>query len=183
MNFREIILERIIRLLTLLMVDEDRVVKTSDGKEIITPNSNYTGVLRDIRVEPLEGLPTDNPANIPVAFVSFDGGRNDLGVDTFLSHIVEVLGIRIEILLDKKIGVAVDNRPRHIEFQASDLLADITKLVNLTSLQSALHTLETDVTVQDVILEEWEFDERYRGGSQEVLIMVFRAEIANPRNP
>ena len=189
MNFRELIITRVKTLLESLVVEESQVVSGTQGRLLITPNDNYTGCLRAVKLDPLDELPfgevgtVDTSADAPIAYVSFDGGRNDLGTDTFLSHIVETLGIRIEILLNKKIGVNVNGSPRQITYQASDLLADITKLVNLTSLQSAVHFTEDDVTVQDVILEEWEFDDRFRGSDKEVLILVFQAEIANPRTP
>ena len=195
MNFREELIRRIIQLLenNLVLGDPSQVVAAAQGTQVITPNTNYTGVLRSIGpgavattgAGPLEELPVPvaDSANAPIAFVSFDGGRHDLGLDTFLSHIVETIGIRIEILLSRKIGINDPEGPeniRPITFQASDLLHDITSLINKTSLQSALNILE-DVTINDLVLEEWEFDDRFRGGPEEVLIMIFRAEIADTR--
>ena len=181
MNFRELMLERVRILLQSLVVTEDRVIAGPNGIELINPNPNRKGVLRSVEVGPIEELPIANPANPPRAFVSFDGGRNDLGLDTFISHLVEVLSIRIEILLDKKIGVNDGGSVRPITLQGSDLVSDIAGLVNLSSLQTAVQPLDEHVTVQDAILEEWEFDDRYRGADQEVLIMIFQAEVANVR--
>lgn len=180
MGYREVILRRVLEVLPQLVVQDAQVTSGPDGQLLITPNDNYTAVLRDINVGFIENLPVDNPGDIPIAFVDLQRGRNDLGIDTFLSHVVEVLSISIQVLLEKKIGVNDGGNVRPIAFQVTDLLHDIQLLVNKAQLASAVNILD-DVTVQDVILEEWERDERYRGGDQEVLNIVFQAEIANLR--
>ena len=182
MNFREEIIERILQLLRNLVVEESQVRSIAQGELLITPNTTYAGVLRSVDLGPLETTPVDNKMNdiAPAAFVSFDGGRHDLGLDTFVTHLVETLGIRVEVILNRKIGAAVGERPRALTLQASDLLADLDRLVTTDNLRSALNHLD-DVTVQEVVIEEWEFDERFRGGQVEVLSIVFQAQIANPR--
>lgn len=182
MNFRETLIRRVLELLAILVIDDSQTQSSDQGRLLLTSNPNYACALRKVLAEPLGAFPIDNPAEAPAAYVSFDGGRNDLGADTFLSHIVEVLSIRIDILLSKKIGVNDAGEPRQMTFQVSDALADINRLINLASMQSALHVLEEHITVQEVVLEEWGFDEQFRGGNEEVLSLVFQIEVANPRN-
>ena len=188
MSFREDILIRVRDQLRQLVVEEGQVTPQPNGELHITPNPGFTGVLRNLDIGPLETKPVENlPTNLsPAAFVSFDGGRNDLGLDTFLSHIVETLGIRIEVLLNRKIGVAIADerepdgvRPRRLSLQASDFLTDLNRLITLNNLRSAVNP--DNVTVQEVIIEEWEFDERFRGSEQELLNIVIQAQVANER--
>lgn len=203
MNFRREILERIIQLLQTLVLPKDdkgnilpehiRQGPTSDIEYLIPPVDPSTdarnecpGVLKGIEIGPLEQLPVSNPNQTPAprAYVSFDGGRNDFG-DTLLSHIVETVAIRIEVHLSEKIGIRWRNsggeeQVRPIDFQGSDLLCDINRLINRTSLMTAVHS-DPDVTVQDAIVEEWEFDDEFRGGDEEVLIVIVQVEVANTK--
>ena len=207
MNFEEAIIQHIIWLLERNLqiganpnVTWGEIESRSNGFKILPINPNvdadgvpYKGVLREVNVGPIEQLPVPNPANPPTAYVSFNGGRNDDATDTFLDHLVEVLEIRIEVHLDKKIGV--EDRPAEhygkeykpnnpvlpITFQGSDLRSDFRKLITHSSLMQ--YTGTDPVTVQNVVQSEWEFDDRYRGGDQEILIVIFQAVISDERQP
>ena len=191
MNFRELLIERVFNQLKVLTEDITSTPIAGGGTQL-TPNPLYTGVILKLDYGPLE---KENPdlTGGPRAYVSWDGGRHDLAEDTFLSHVVETLGIRVEVLLDKNIGIhdppnldaddTKDDLPiRGIEFQVGDLLGDMDHLINHASMGSALNGLD-DYTVQDVVMEEWELDERFRGGPKEVLSIVFQVQVANPKNP
>lgn len=203
MNFREELMERIRTLLLLLVVPHKsvtfadgrtgRVEEGTHGVFKLTPNTGYMSALRGdennkrkgehIIYGPVEKLPVENHIPIPSAFLSFDGGVNDLDLDTFISHIVEILSIRIEIVLNDKIGVADASGPnniRPITLQAGDFMGDISKLITKQDLQSAVNRLP-DVSVRDAVISEWEFDDRYRGGHEEILRITFQIEVTNPR--
>ena len=113
-----------------------------------------------------------------MAYVSFGGGRNDGDTD-IVNPIVEILAIQIDIVLDKKIGVMDSNKIRAISYQVSDALHDIQSLINLDNIQNVVHFDETDVQVRDVYLEEWNLDERYRGGPKELLTLTFEIDIGH----
>ena len=197
MNFEEAIIRRIISLIRRDLIPPNMVIDTrSDGKKILPNNPSnptYTGVLRDVKVGVIEQLPVPNPATPPTAYVSFNGGRNDDATDTFLDHLVEVLEIRIDVHLDSRIGVP--NRPAEhdgevedpndpilpITFQGSDLRSDFRKLITRSSLLTATGT--DPITVQNVVQSEWEFDDRYRGGDQEIMTVLFQAVISDERQP
>ena len=181
MNFRELLIERVFGQLGLLKVPADQIQAIQQGEFVITPNEQWNGVLREVDYGPLDHGRIDRQEP-PLAYVSWDGGRHDLAEDTFLTHVVETLGIRVEVLLDKKITVRQGDDLRSIEFQVSDLLGDMDHLINHASMQSALNGLD-DYTVQDVVMEEWELDERYRGGPKEVLSIIFQTQVANPKDP
>ena len=148
------------------------------------------GVLIRTEVGPLEIQPVENLPNtdVPVAYISFDSGRHDLGINSFATHVVEVLSIRVEVVLSKKIGIRDDgqvNNVRPIEFQASDFLYDVDNLVTKENLQTAVRRentpLASDNTVQEVVIQEWELDQRFRGGDLEVLVVTLAIEVADAR--
>ena len=164
----------------------DIELRAKDGK---------LGVLRGVHLGPLADTITDDvPDNAkdsaPVAYVSFDGGRHDLGIDTLLSHIVEVLGIRIEIVLNKKIGVPFSDGIRPIPLQVSDLLSDIDDIATVAFLGTAVRTTvppiedpnAPHIIVQDAVIEEWELDLRFRGGDVEVLSLLIQVQVASERS-
>lgn len=185
MSFREAILDRVCDLLEGLVVEDAQVQEAPNGTIIITPNQDKVGVLRKVNFGVVENLPASTNDPIPVAFVDNERGRKDLGIDTFLTHIVEILTIRIDILLSRKIGIERTSRGESgvsdIPHQANDLLHDISNLVTQTNLSSAVHGLDTENTVHEVVLNEWERDERYLGGEKEVLILRFQAQVADLR--
>ena len=183
MNFREEIILRIITQLQQLVVTDGQVEQTPSGLCLIIPNTGFVGVLRHVETGPIEELPVPNPTILPVAYVSFEGARNDFGSDTFITHVIEELEIRIEVLLDRKIGSRDGQEVREITYQVSDFLADFEKLVNTPTLRSAVSFPDQHVTVDDAYINEWRFDDRNRGGEQEILIIIYRVEIANPRDP
>ena len=185
MNFREQILQRILSLLeTRLKISDDNVTEDrNEGTCVLEPNQPYRSALRHIELGPIQEQQIEGTMPIPAAYVSFDGGRNDLGLDTVISNVVEVLSIRIDILLDKKIGRSTSTGIREMTFQGSDLVHDITTIVSKTNVQSAVTPVNpTDHTqVEELILEEWEFDDRFRGGEKEILSLVFEIQVTNPR--
>ena len=209
MNFRELVIEQILAQLRQLVQDPEDNADAYDaiaqGRTTIIPKPNFDGVLRGVHTGPLEDRavrtkhPTDGPLTnepAPVAYVSWDGGRHDLAEDTFsLQHIVETLGIRIEILLDKTIGLAEpsddkgENGILKMTYQVSNMLWDINRLVNYNSLAGVLHSIadtgfdREDYVVQDVVMEEWELDERFRGGREELLSIVFQVQVAVQKSP
>ena len=182
MSFREDLLNRVVSHLRALTTTPTAGA-TAEGLIFLTPNLNKAGVLRGVHVGPLEDTITDDVSDeaknsAPVAYVSFDGGRHDLGIDTLLSHIVEVLGIRVEVVLNKKIGVRQGNVVRPIPFQVSDLLSDMDDFVSVDHLG---RIGDDEVVVQDAVIEEWELDDRYRGGDIEVLSLVIQVQVADER--
>ena len=62
----------------------------------------------------------------------------------------------------------------------SDMLADIQKQVTFANLESAVHLSGDDVTLQEVYLEEWGYNEILHGGSIEVLNMRFECAVGAP---
>ena len=182
MNYREVIIRDILAQLALLKIPDSQT-ETGDRSNMVylTPNAGYRAALREVVIGPITESPEQEPAPIPVAYVSFSGGRNDGAVDTLLSHLVETLEIRIDILLDKNIGRRDGNEVLPITFQASDLLHDIQQLVNLTVLQGAVHGNDSEIIVQGARLEEWGYDDRYRGGDLEILNLIFQIAVANPQ--
>ena len=190
-SFREDILGRVIALLSQLEIGPDAEDKHPDGF-IFIERGNYRNsrsrvlennyaVLSTLKQEPLEELPVDRVAGLPIAYVTFDGGRNDLGVNTFLSHVVETLGIRIEVLLHRKIGIQEGAGVRSLELQVADFMHAVQVLITRDNLSSAVAQRD-HVTVQDVVIEEWLLDDRFRGGDREVLSILVQAQVANQRD-
>ena len=181
MNFREEIIARIRQLLDTLVTTEES--PAHNGRIFLTARPGKAGALRHVFLGPLELQPVPNlPKGVaPAAYISLDQGRHDLGINTFASHLVEVLSIRIEILLSKLVGISAGGaEPRALTYQATDLLADITKMITQANLNTALGALPEN-TVQEVVIEEWEFDQRFRGGDLEVLVLTISCEVADPR--
>ena len=186
-DFEEAILLRVKTLLEGLKVPQDPP-PDPEGYVIVVPDAPNSAVLRDVKIGVIEELPVPNPATPPTAFVSLDGGTNDSAEATFITHLVEVLDIRIQVHLDQKIGTA--NRPLYIEsnpgpilpidIQGTDLRTEIRKLITHADLMTAVaHLPEASIT--NVVQSEWEFDERYRGGPQEILTMIFQAVVTDTK--
>ena len=187
MNFREILFERILLLLRRLLIDETLVstnVQSQQRLEYLVPASGFHFPLRAIVQGPLEETPTPRAPKYPTAYVSFEGGELDLTADTFLSNVIENVSIRIDLLLSQRAGVRVGDAVRDMEFQASDAISDIQSFVTLSNLQTALHTLDTEehVSVTAVVLSEWEFDSRFRGGEVELLSLIYEIAVSNPQS-
>ena len=121
-------------------------------------------------------MPVPNPAKPPTAYVDYNGGRNDDATASLLTHLVEVLEIRIDINLHKKTGVGDGSNVFSISKQGADLRADINRLINFNSLRSATGQRQ-NVIIENVVQSEWEFDDRYRGGDQEILTIIFQAVV------
>ena len=190
MNFREHVLTGVFELIDTLRVG-DSAVRTGPTSEItfIDATAGNASALRDVRMAPTPviSLPLSPQEPIPqvllpppLAYVYFDSGRHDLGVDTFNTHLVEVLAIRIDVILSTNAGVEVNGQVRRLTLQASDILSDFDRLLTVENLRPRVSVLD-HVTVQEVVMEEWEFDQRYRGGPLEVLTVILQAEVANPR--
>ena len=187
MDFEEAILERVGMLLDQITVDQDPPAD-SEGYVIVMPDPPKNAVLRKVNIGVIEELPVPNPAMPPTAYVSLDGGTNDDATATFISHLVEVLDIRIQIHLDQKIGTPnrhpyITSNPGPIlpiDIQGTDLRSEIRKLITHADLMTAVAHLP-NVSIQDVVQSEWEYDERYRGGPQEILIMIFQAVITDTK--
>ena len=183
MNFHRALLDRVITLVSRLLVQEDAVELGFGGTELITPNQEptpYPSAIRKIQKGPLQLAHIDGSKDNPIVYVSHGGGRQDLATDTLISHIVEVVATQIDIILNTKAGVRDGDAVQDIDTQGDALVTDIRSLVNRSSLQSAIRSVGSDLVVHQVVLEEWEFDERWRGGQKEVLRMTFQTEIANP---
>lgn len=194
MNFRERLILGVQSLLQPIVVSSSQT-ETGPTSDIlyITPNTNYTSALRYLYLAPLESTSSRGSSNreptgigsaiaklTPVAYLSFDGGRNDGGYDTLISHLVETLAISIDIVLNKKIGVRDGDRVRPMTLQISDILADIQKQLTQENLGSYVHRTEDDVLLHEVYLEEWGFDERFHGGEIEVLQIRYELVVASP---
>lgn len=177
MNFREEVISRIAQLLERLVIEDSQ---TQDGPEsdilYLTPNQNYNTPLRQVLLDPIESATGD--VDVPTLWVSFDGGRNDLGARTFNSHLVEVLSIRLDLVLSKKCGLEDEGKVRPITLQISDALADIQKILTVSMVTTAVTTPQAQVN--SLYLGEWTLDERFRGGEQEVLNIRLDLEVENP---
>ena len=186
MNFREEILNRIIHLLgNLVIQDRDtQVTDTPEGTCILVPNDGYQSALMGpIQIGNIEELPIES-GDPPVAFVDEAGGRHDLGIDTFIQNLVEVFSVRIEVLLDRKIGIADSIGPdgiRPITFQSTDLVHDIESLITRQSVQSAILDPSNSTHITDMVISEWDRDDRYRGGEKEILYLVYEIQVSNER--
>ena len=193
MNFRErLVLRTELLLKPLLITGEATQVGPTSDIRYLTPKPNYASALQHIFLAPIEEVADTNPMGeitsigspieklIPVAYVSFDGGRNDGGADASINHLVETLAITIDVVLSNKIGVRDGNRVRPMVLQMSDMLADIQKQVTFANLESAVHLSGDDVTLQEVYLEEWGYNEILLGGSIEVLNMRFECAVGAP---
>ena len=194
MNFRERLISRIDLLLRPMIIPNDQhFPDSSSGITTIVPNEGYSTGLRHLILGPIETT-SDSRAGTttivgpgspiqeltPVIYLSFDGGRNDGGADASVNHLVETLAIRMDVVLNKKIGVRQGDTIRPMALQVSDVLGDIQKRVTLANLRSAVHRTEDDVTLQAVYLEEWGFDERFHGGEIEVLQIRFECTVGAP---
>ena len=193
MNFRERLVLRTELLLQPLKIgDEATQVGATSDIRYLTPKPNYASALRHIFLAPIEEVCDTNPMGqvigigspieklIPAAYVSFDGGRSDEGAQNSINHLVETLAITIDVVLSNKIGIKDGDRVRPMVLQMSDMLADIQKQVTRDNLQSAIHFDEDDVSLQDVFLEEWGYNEILHGGSIEVLNIRFECAVAAP---
>ena len=184
MNFEEDILLRCIehlrRNLWIGSFPPDRraITEKPNGVTILpkNPNEAFSSVLQDVKRGVIEELPVPNPATPPTAYVDYNGGRNDDATASLLTHLVEVLEIRIDINLHKKTGVGDENGVFSISKQGADLRADINRLINFNSLRSATGQRQ-NVIIENVVQSEWEFDDRYRGGDQEILTIIFQAVV------
>ena len=198
MNFRERLLLYIQTELTPMVIPmesfgEQIFPDSRKGITTIVPNEGYATGLRYLQLGPIETLsdPTKGTTNIigagspineliPALYLSFDGGRNDGASDTFITHLVETLAIRIDVVLNRKIGVNDGDEIRPMTLQVSDVLADIQKVMTQENLGPAVHRTDDEVTLQEVYLEEWGFDQRFHGGDIEVLQMRFECAVAAP---
>ena len=185
MNFREQVILTIQQLLNLLVIDEDTQTRVGPMSDIlfITPNTNYASGVRSLLLEPVEQaqLEVGTRSNCPSIFISFERGFRDEDIDTNLSHIVERLEIRLDIVLDKKIGVEEAGSVRPMTLQISDILTDIQKVLPLDDIQQMVRI--DDEIVHDFRLVEWGFDDIFHGSELEVVSVIFQAVIAhNPDN-
>ena len=189
MNFREHVIDRIVNRLNELLI-EDKLQRQSGPTSNIfylIPNTGYQAPLRSIVTEPIEvtkaGITKVGPE--PIAHVTFDGGTNDGELDTQLSHIVETLGVTIDIVLNKKIGVKQldqlgKDQVRPLTYQVSDMLNDIQTLINKDSMASSVNDPVNDLILHDFYLEEWGFNEDYLGNVQyNILTLLFQSVIAH----
>ena len=184
MNFRELILERILTLLRDRLKIEDAQTRAGEeGILFLIPNDEYDTAFLEVLLGPVEQVPAQNPPPIPCVYVSFGGGEVDLTADALLNNVIENLSILITLFLSTKIGIEDGGKVRAMELQASDALHDIQTLVNLNSLASAVHVSEDAIAVRQVVLERWEFVDDRRGGEIEVLNLTFTAQIEKIRNP
>lgn len=185
MSFREPILLRIRDLLQPLKIQSAQTKAGKDGRLYLQPNVGYGSPLRDVVLRPLEGS-SEKSTDTPIAHVSFDGGRND-GPGAYITHTLETLGIRIDVVFNEKIGVeeitSQGSKVRELPLQIADFLSDVTTLVTLSDVATAVHDAENDLLVESLYLEEWTLDPTFRGSSKEVLSLVFQIQVGHPITP
>ena len=128
---------------------------------------------------PVDQLHPPNESDPPVAYISFNGGRNDDATDTFLSHLVEVLEVRVEIIVDRRCPISGF---ADVDRQASYLLDRMDHLINRNTLASSVTGTGEQLVLHNVVLSEWEFEDTYRGGDQEILIAIYECVISNQQN-
>ena len=180
MNFREGIILRIASLVeTALVIPDVNTQSAADGVTFLMPNTGYVTPIRKVLTEPIETIPEEK--SIPRIYVSFDGGRNDLGAQVLITHLVEVLSIRVDVVLSKKHGIEEhggNQIVRPITLQIADTLSDLQKIITVDSVKTAV----TNPTAQlnNLYFGEWTLDERFRGGQEEVLNIRLDLEVENP---
>ena len=131
---------------------------------------------------------------IPAIFISYDGGRKEPFEQTLIQNIVEVLGIRLEIVLREGYGSNADGHPRELSRQVGDAIQDIESLLNYNSFNEWLSQpvnipdsvdrnrfREQAIIVQDVMLTEWGFNEQFRGTPNEVIIAIVQFFMSYPK--
>ena len=189
MNFREEIIKRFDAQMRLLVIDDTKRISQPDGIAYLTPNPGFSTPLQGVFMEPFAISATGAPLPStgapraypwPAAYLYLDSGRNDGAAATFITHLVETLAVRIDVGLSRKVGVREGDEVRPMTFQITDFLHDIQTLLPKSQLQSAVQNLASDVTVNDVYLEEWRLDDRFRGGDIEVLTLIYEIAVANP---
>ena len=179
MSFRQEVVSRIGQLLQRLVI-EDEQTQAGPTSDItyLRPNQGYRSPIRKVLIEPIETTPEETI--VPRLYVSFDGGRRDAAARTFISHLVEVLGIRVDIVLSKLCGVEQKgDSVRPITFQIADALADIQELVTKDSVATAV--TNPDANVNDVYFEEWNLNDQFRGSDVEVINLRIEVAVTNPR--
>lgn len=179
MSFREEVVRRIGSLIqnALVIPDSQTQVGPTSNITYLRPNGTYKSPIRKVLIEPIETTPEEKA--IPRIYVSFGGGRRDAATRTFITHLVEVLAIRVDIVLSKDCGVKDGNQVRPITFQISDILADLQQLVTKNSVATAV--TNPDASVDSVYFEEWNLDAAFRGSEQEVINLRVEVAVVNPR--
>lgn len=187
MNYREVILERFLSQLRQLLIggeEKTRVDKAAACDEIVAvvPPGNFRSFLREVVEGPLTDMPVEHPPPFPMAFVSWVGARNDIQ-SFIINNIRELLGLQVQFILSRKIGVRDLNEEsniRNMERTIAELMGDLDVLINHNVVQSITHG---GSRVTQIIVESWELDQQYRGGDIEVLTVVWRMEVERPHSP
>ena len=184
MNFREEIVNLIATLLNALKID-DKSVQQGPPSDLLylTPNADFFSALRAIVVEPIETTTgTDIPtitrvAPEPVAYISFNESQNNNNPNEgLIGYWLETLGVRIDIVLNKKVGVRLQDQERvkSITYQISDLLDDIQKIINLSALQPTI----TSAVIHSVTLQTWQAEQSFLGGQLQVLNLNYDISVS-----
>ena len=144
--------------------------------------SNFRSWFRSVDEGPLPELPPTAPNDVPRAYVSWAGARNDLQAE-IINHIRELLGIRADFILSKRVGVQdlqSETNIRNIERTVAELMGDLDTLINHNNVQSIGHG---GIRITAITIESWELDQQYRGGDIEVLTVVWRMQVEGPHSP
>ena len=183
MSWREDIMNRVTsQLQKLLLVDQNDIPIKPPSGSLTTAVANtgfetpcYAVVQRPVVVSAIE-----QERLIPAAYVSFDGGRINPGIETTLNNVVESLGIRIEVLFRDGTGQDIGGEARPLSLQVGACVSDIHGLINYNTMKLTSFS-EENVWIINSSLAEWGFDSRFRGTPDEVLIMIFQLDVSHPQ--
>ena len=188
-HFRDSLLNYVLEKLQELQVDKAAWV----GK-LTPPNAGKLFPVRLLRARPLRPQLVSETEYAPAVFISYDGGRKEPFERTLIQNIVEVLGIRLEIVLRDEYGTNAGGTPRELSRQVGDAIQDVESLLNHNSFQEWLSQAvnipdsversrfrEQAIIVQDVMLTEWGFNEQFRGTPNEVIIAVVQFFMSYPK--
>ena len=188
-HFRDSLLSYVSEKLTELQVE-----KTGWVDKLTTPNAGKLFPVRLLSSRPLRPELVSETGLSPAIFLSYDGGRKQPFDETLVQNIVEVLGIRLEIVLRDGYGTNASGTPRELSRQVGDAIQDVESLLNHNSFQHWLGQAvnipdsvdlnrfrEQAIMVQDVMLTEWGFNEQYRGTPNEVIIAVVQFFMSYPK--
>lgn len=186
MNYRESVISRVLSQLdNLLLKDPNNPSYPRQISEstVTEPNSGYNTPVWRIVARSVRPSDDTMQHTIPSIYVSFDGGRTDSGVNTYVQNKAERIGIRLEILLDSNRGAPSGDDPsvpKSLSFQTSDVLDDLDKLLNFGAVRQISFVEEASYVI-DANIVEWGFDPNMRGTPTEVLIVMFEIIVSVPK--
>ena len=183
MSWREDIMNRVTsQIEKLLLVDHNGIpMKPSPGSlTTVAANAGFNTPCYAVVQRPVVVSAIEQEKLIPAAYLSFDGGRINPGIETTLNNVVESLGIRVEMLFRDGAGQDDNGKSRPLSLQVGACVSDIHGLINYNTMKLTSFS-EENVWIINCNLAEWGFDSRFRGTPDEVLIMIFQLDVSHPQ--